>query len=88
MGLVSGLILFIISSDPQWMESDRWLYRDNSCSRELGGGGVKMGGGCNEVQTGFDARSYHPRGLSFYPDPVGLVGMVTLFQLRGVGIPG
>ena len=48
--LVSGLTVFIISSDPQWMESDRWLYRDNSCSRELGG---QNGGGCNEVQTGF-----------------------------------
>ena len=34
---VSGLTLFIISSDAQWMESDRWVYRDNSCSRELGG---------------------------------------------------
>ena len=25
---VSGLTLFKISSDPQWMEPDRWLYRD------------------------------------------------------------
>ena len=48
---VSGLTLFIISSDAQWMESDRWVYRDNSCSRELGG--QIGGGGCNEVQTGF-----------------------------------
>ena len=27
--------IFITSSDSQWMESDSWLYRDNSCSREL-----------------------------------------------------
>ena len=53
-------------------------------------GGVKMEGG--GVQGGpnrfLTPRSYHPRGLSFWPDPVGLVGMITLFQLRGVGIPG
>ena len=46
---VSGLTLFIISSDPQWIEPDRWLYLDNSCSRALGG----HNGGCIEVQTGF-----------------------------------
>ena len=33
----SGLTLFMISSDSQWMEPDRWLYRDNSFTRELGG---------------------------------------------------
>ena len=62
---VSGLTLFIKSSDAQWMESDRWLYRDNSCSRELGGGGVKMGGGCNEVQTGVWPPILPPQRLEF-----------------------
>ena len=50
--------------------------------------GVKNGGGAKKSKPVFDPGSYHPRGLSFVPDPVGLVGMVTLFQLRGVGIPG
>ena len=59
---VSGLTFFIISSDPQWMESDRWLYRDNSCYRELGG---QIGGGAMRSKPDFDPRSYHPRGLSF-----------------------
>ena len=45
-------------------------------------------GGAMRSKPVFDPRSYHPRGLSFCPDPVGLVGMVTLFQLRGVDIPG
>ena len=68
------------------MESDRWLYRDNSCSRELGG--QNGGGGAMRSKPVFDNRSYHPRSLSFLPDTVGIDGMVTLFQLRGVGIPG
>ena len=51
--------------------------------------GVKMGGeGAMRSKPVFDPRSNHPRGLSFLPDPDGIVGMVTLFQLRGVGIPG
>ena len=36
----------------------------------------------------FDTRCYHPRGLSFLSDPVVIVGMVTLMQQQGVGIPG
>ena len=64
---VSGLTLFIISSDPQWMESDRWLYRDNSCSRELGC--QNGGGGCNEVQTGFWPPILPPQRLEFLTRP-------------------
>ena len=45
-------------------------------------GGSKWGGAMRSKPV-FDPRSYHPRGLSFCPDPVGIVGMVTLFQLRG-----
>ena len=64
---VSGLTLFIISSDAKWMESDRCLYRDNSCSRELEGG--QDGGWCNEVQTGFWPPILPPQRLEFLTRP-------------------
>ena len=70
------------------MEPGTCVYRDNSRSREIGGGGVNIGGGCNEVETGFWPPMLPPRGLTFWPDPDVIVGMVTLFHLRGVGIPG
>ena len=65
---VSGLTHFIISSDPQWMEPDRWLYRDNCCSRELGGQN-RGGGGCNEVQTGFWPPMLPSQRLEFLTRP-------------------
>ena len=49
----SGITLFIISSDTQWMESDL---------------GVKTGG-CNEVQTGFWPPILPPKRLEFLTRP-------------------
>ena len=52
MGLTFWFYPFLISIDPPGMEPGRWVYRDNSRSREIGD--VKIGGGgCNEVETGF-----------------------------------
>ena len=65
--LVSGLTVFIISSDPQWMESDRWLYRDNSCSRELGG--QNGGGGAMRSKPVFDPPILPPQRLEFLTRP-------------------
>ena len=42
----------MISSDPPGMEPGRWVYRDNSRSREIVGGGGQNRGACNEVKTG------------------------------------
>ena len=42
------------------MEPGRWVYRDNSRSREIGGG-VKIGeGGAMRSKPVFDPRCYHP----------------------------
>ena len=51
----------IISSDPPGMEPGRCVYRDNSRSREIGGGGVKIGGGgAMRSKPVFDPRCYNP----------------------------
>ena len=52
----------MISSDPPGMEPGRWVYRDNSRSREIvgGGGGVKIGGRALRSKPVFDPRCYHP----------------------------
>ena len=49
----------MILRDPPGMEPGRWVYRDNSRSREIGGG-VKIGGGAMRSKPVFDPRSYHP----------------------------
>ena len=44
----------MILSDPPGMEPGRWVYRDNSRSREIVGGGEGQNrGACTEVKTGF-----------------------------------
>ena len=60
MGLTFWFILFIISSDPPGMEPGRCVYRDNSRSREIGGGGQNRGGGAMRSKPVFDPRCYHP----------------------------